>query len=180
MTDRLVAHLVEHDLRVVRLVTPTLAAGRASGLEAVHLHAVARHAFDVLERARIGLEVDAVPRRRPDALPVGGVPGDVTRLADAILHGRVHADLVRPLQEPEVELPRTGEHRLRVARVARQLTVLVLRARELRVRRVHHVTRRAEVVRVLRVVPGGGSHADRRHEQHGRPGNQRHRHASAA
>jgi hypothetical protein len=84
MTDRLILHLVQHDLRIALLVAPTLAAGRAGRLEAVHLSAVARHALHVLERARIRLEVDAVPSRRPDSLPRGGVIRDVTRLADAI------------------------------------------------------------------------------------------------
>ena len=89
VTDRLALHLFHHDLRVALLVAPALAAGRASRLEAVHLGAMARHALHVLERARIRLEVDAVPRRRPDALPRRGVTGDVTRLADAILDRRV-------------------------------------------------------------------------------------------
>jgi len=166
MANRLVLHLVQHDLRVALLVTSALAAGRASRLEAMHLRAVARHAFHVLERARIRLEVNAVPRRRPDALPRGRITRDVTRLADAILDRRVLADLVRPLLEPEVELPRAGEHGLRVARVARQLAVLVADIRELGVRRVHNVAGRAEVVRVLRVVPRRCSEARHPDEEH--------------
>jgi len=118
VTDRLTLHLLQHDLRVALLVASTLAAGRASWLEAVNLRAVARHAFHVLERARIRLEVDAVPCRRPDSLPRRSVTGDVTRLAHAIFDRRVRADLVRPLLEPEVELPRAGEHGLCVARMA--------------------------------------------------------------
>src|SRR5262249_17800455 len=56
MTDRLVLHLLHHDLRVALLVAPALSAGRLCGLEAVHLDAVAGDALDVLERARVGLE----------------------------------------------------------------------------------------------------------------------------
>src|SRR4029079_5444286 len=108
----------QNDLRITLLVTPALSAGRSCGLEAVDLHAVARHALHVLERARIGLEVDAVSGCRPDALPAGAIPGHVTRLAHWILPRRVLTDLVRPLLEPEVQLPRTGEHRLCVAVVA--------------------------------------------------------------
>jgi len=118
VTNRLVLHLGQHDFRVALLVAPALTAGRARRLEAVHLRAVARDALHVLERARIRLEMDAVPGRRSDPLPRGGVIRDVTGLAHAILDRRVRADLVRPLLEPEVELPRTGEHGLRVARMA--------------------------------------------------------------
>src|SRR6185312_10106544 len=112
--SRLLSHLAELDLHV--LVTARLAAGLVDRHEAMHLEAVAGGALDIAQRARVGLEMDAMARGRRDAFPLLFflVALDVARGADPRGHLRMHADFLGPVGDPEVELPRAREDRLLV------------------------------------------------------------------
>src|SRR6266545_2968799 len=129
---------------------------RARGVhrhEAMHLEAVARRALNVAQRAGIGLEMDAMARRRRDPLPFlfFAIALDVTARANAGRDFRMHRDFLGPISDPEVELARAGENRLLMAGVAAQ--GIMLGAGESLERALHDVAAGAEGVVVLHVVP---------------------------
>ena len=180
VTRRLSRHLAEDDVGLALLVTTALATRSTDRLEPVHFSTVARDALELPEVGRVGLEVDAMAGGRRDALPARAIARDVAGLAHAVRHEGVLADVLGTLGDPDVELPRAREDRLRVTVVARQLGVFVRRAGESLERRAHDVAPGAEVVRVLGVVPRGGAHADCRRGNHERACRERERHATRA
>src|SRR5436190_14789321 len=117
------------------------------------LEAVAGRALHVAQRARVRLEVDAMPRgsRDPFPLVLFAVALHVAAGADARRHFGMHRDLLGPIGDPEVELSRAGEDRLLMARVAAQR--IMLGAAESLKRPLHDVAPGAEGVVVLHVIP---------------------------
>jgi hypothetical protein len=60
MPYRLTCHLGDGDARFLGIMATALAAGLVHRLELMELSAMALHALDVLEHARVGLEMHAV------------------------------------------------------------------------------------------------------------------------
>ena len=126
---------------------------------------MAAHALQPLQLGR--LQVQAVPLRGCDLLPLRRVRIHVTGNTARVGHLGVRRDLARPVRYPEHKLAGAGEDRLLVALVAAQLGVPG--GLELLPRRRHHVAAAAEVVVVLHVVPAAHAeparhgHHDRRH-----------------
>ena len=163
MEFRLTRHLAQADLRAD--VAACLPAGRVHRHEAVHLETVARGALHIAERARIRLEVHAVPRGCCDALPLFllFVTLDVAAGADASRHLGMHLDFFGAIGDPQVQLPRARENRLLVTAMAAQ--GIVLGPGESLKRALHDMAAGAETVVVLHVIPADGAEsrrADRR------------------
>lgn len=95
-----------------------LPAGGLGGSELVHRDAVAGDAHDVVELGIGRFEVDPVSEGGGDLGPLERVLFHVAGRAAGVGNGRVRADLVRPLQDPEVELPGALRLRLRVTHLA--------------------------------------------------------------
>lgn len=151
------AHLCNADVRFLRRVTSGLTAGLLRRLEVMQLPAVTFHALDVLERCRVGLEMNTMPCGGRNACPRRGVLRHMTRFAARVGNYGVRSDFFRALGYPHIHLPRAGEHRLLVARVTRELRMLRLSTSHFLIRRIHHVAAAAEFIRVLRVIPRNGA-----------------------
>src|SRR5688500_2937520 len=105
--------------------------------------------------------------RGSDPLRLRCVLRDVTLLAHSVRHMSVLVDFLRAFLDPEVELPHARADGLLVAVMTCELRVLALSAGHALDRSVHDVAAHAEVVRVLRVVPGCCSCAGGSDEQYG-------------
>ncbi len=159
-------HRAEDDLRLFRLVAARLAARLVDGDEAMDLDPVALDAHEIGKR--VGLQMDAVAGRGHDALPDAvRVLLDVARAADGVGDRRVRADILGPIQHPEIDLPDAGANRLLVAVVALELRVLA--GRELLERDVHDVARLAEFVVVLHEAPALPAETHAHDAEHQRP-----------
>jgi hypothetical protein len=110
--------------------------------------------------------MDAVPGSSSDSLPQGSVTCNVTILANGVGHVCVLLDLFRAFRDPQINLPRTRADGLLMTRVTRKLGVLTCSADHLVDSGIHYVTTGAELVRVLRVVPGHGSRRAGSGEEH--------------
>src|ERR1700756_2159001 len=102
-------HLAKANLHVA--VTSRLPACRIHRHEAMDLQAVAGGALDVAQRARIGLEVDAVARGGRDPLPFLFLPIalHVTLRAHSRRDLCVHLYTLRAIGHPEIQLPHARE-----------------------------------------------------------------------
>ena len=150
----LTGHRAEHDFRVFRLMTSGLAARFVDGFEAVHFLPMAGDARDVLERRRITVQVEAMARRRTDALPsTVGTALHVAFRADSRRHFGMLRDVLWPLSDPKVELPRAREDRLPMAAVAFELAVFGALERPPRI--THDMAANTKIVVVLHVVIAG-------------------------
>jgi hypothetical protein len=97
-------HLAQLDLYTV--VAPGLRAAVVIRLEAVDFPPVARDARELLHRRRSRVQMYLVSRGRRDAFPGAiGVALNVALVAHKVRHGCVHPDLLRPLGNPEIDLP---------------------------------------------------------------------------
>ena len=173
MERRLALHPAQRDVRIH--VTIRLGARLVHGHEAVHLNPMARHAHDVPERGRVGLEMGPVSCRGGHALPCLPPVRNVAVLADLVWHRCMGWDFLGSFKHPVVELPRADKDRLLVAVVAAQRVVLA-RRKPLE-GRSHDVATGAEPVVVLHVVPAHRSGACGRHQRHHCGGNQGKRHS---
>src|SRR5204862_5302116 len=168
MEFRLTRHLAQADLSAD--VAACLPAGRVHRHEAVHLETVARGALHIAERARIRLEVHAVPRGCCDALPLFllFVTLDVAAGADASRHLGMHLDFFGTIGDPEVQLPRAREDRLLVTAMAAQ--GIVLGSGESLKRAFHDMAAGAEGVVVLHVIPADRAEPRASQQDRGRGG----------
>src|SRR5262245_9745213 len=171
MKSRLLRHLAEPDLDIV--VAAGLTACLVDGHEAMHLEAVAGRTLDVPQGTRIGLEMDAVSGRRRDALPLFFflVAQHVASGADASRHFGMHADLLGPIRDPQIQLARTRENRLLMAVVAAER--IVLGTRKALERILHDVATGTEAIVVLHVIPADGAEPRGAQHNHRGPGMQR-------
>jgi hypothetical protein len=180
MAHGLPSHPAKHDTSFTRRMAIALAAGLAGGFESVHLGAMTCDALQISQCAGVGLQVNTVPRCGGNALPGSRVTRDVATFTNSVGHFRMQTNCLRAFRDPQVELPRAGEHRLLVAVVTGQRRVSVVSTRETLECRIHDVAPGAEVVRVLRVVPGRGAHASAGHNQQQRGCSKRELHGDAA
>jgi len=117
-------HPAQPDLNVVREMTALLGTGRVGRLKPMRGAGVAGETGHVLERGRVGLQVDPMPRRAGDPLPgLLGRAGDVAPFADLARHLGVRGHLLRPIGDPEEQLLGLGLELERVTGVAGEAVV---------------------------------------------------------
>jgi hypothetical protein len=113
----LVPHLAQYDADLVCIVAAALSARGACGLESMQLFAMTRDALQVLQCARVGLEMNTVARRCCDPLPGRGVLRHVTFLTDLVRNVRVLQDSVGTLGDPHIKLRDTRRYGLLMTRM---------------------------------------------------------------